>query len=60
LLRTRDDPSFGFVSHMIIIIISQVLSGVALVSYRAANVPKDKEHPYGYLFSSLSFDVNTL
>jgi hypothetical protein len=45
---------------MIIIIISQVLSGVALVSYRAANVPKDKEHPYGYLFSSLSFDVNTL
>jgi divalent metal cation (Fe/Co/Zn/Cd) transporter len=33
---------------MIIIIISQVLSGVALVSYRAANVPKDKEHPYGH------------
>lgn len=26
---------------------SQVLSGVALLSYRAANVPKDKEHPYG-------------
>ncbi|CAA7044207.1 unnamed protein product [Microthlaspi erraticum] len=25
-----------------------VLSGVALVSYRAANVPKDKEHPYGH------------
>ncbi|KAJ4906371.1 Metal tolerance protein C1 [Raphanus sativus] len=25
-----------------------VLSGVALLSYRAANVPKDKEHPYGH------------
>ncbi|CAH8353245.1 unnamed protein product [Eruca vesicaria subsp. sativa] len=25
-----------------------VLSGVALLSYRAANVPKDKEHPYGW------------
>lgn len=25
-----------------------VLSGVALFSYRAANVPKDKEHPYGH------------
>ncbi|KAG7531137.1 Cation efflux protein cytoplasmic domain superfamily [Arabidopsis suecica] len=25
-----------------------VLSGVALVSYRAAKVPKDKEHPYGH------------
>lgn len=29
----------------------QVLSGVALFSYRAANVPKDKEHPYGWLLS---------
>ncbi|VVB03658.1 unnamed protein product [Arabis nemorensis] len=25
-----------------------VLSAVALLSYRAANVPKDKEHPYGH------------
>lgn len=34
----------------------QVLSGVALLSYRAANVPKDKEHPYGFkLALTLSF-----
>jgi divalent metal cation (Fe/Co/Zn/Cd) transporter len=26
---------------------AQVLSGVALLSYRAAKAPKDKEHPYG-------------
>ncbi|KAM7255133.1 hypothetical protein ACFE04_020374 [Oxalis oulophora] len=25
-----------------------VLSGIALWSYKAANVPKDKEHPYGH------------
>ncbi|XP_010545030.1 PREDICTED: metal tolerance protein C1 [Tarenaya hassleriana] len=25
-----------------------VLSGVALLSFKAANVPKDKEHPYGH------------
>lgn len=25
-----------------------VLSGVALLSFRAARVPKDKEHPYGH------------
>lgn len=25
-----------------------VLSGVALVSFRASRVPKDKEHPYGH------------
>jgi divalent metal cation (Fe/Co/Zn/Cd) transporter len=24
-----------------------VLSGVALLSYRAAKAPRDKEHPYG-------------
>lgn len=27
--------------------VPQVLSGVALLSYRAAKAPKDKEHPYG-------------
>lgn len=27
--------------------IAQVLSGVALLSYRAAKAPRDKEHPYG-------------
>ncbi|PHU08022.1 Amidophosphoribosyltransferase 3, chloroplastic [Capsicum chinense] len=26
----------------------QVLSGVALLSFKAARVPKDKEHPYGH------------
>lgn len=26
-----------------------VLSGIALWSFKAANAPKDKEHPYGYL-----------
>ncbi|GKU86780.1 hypothetical protein SLEP1_g1258 [Rubroshorea leprosula] len=25
-----------------------VLSGVALLSFKAANTPKDKEHPYGH------------
>lgn len=28
-----------------------VLSGVALVSFKAARVPKDKEHPYGVVHS---------
>lgn len=28
--------------------VMQVLSGVALVSFRASRVPKDKEHPYGH------------
>ncbi|PWA78843.1 cation efflux family protein [Artemisia annua] len=28
--------------------LSDVLSGVALVSFRASRVPKDKEHPYGH------------
>jgi len=27
--------------------VAQVLSGVALLSYRAAKAPKDREHPYG-------------
>jgi len=27
--------------------VGQVLSGVALLSYRAAKAPKDREHPYG-------------
>jgi hypothetical protein len=27
--------------------VPQVLSGVALLSYRAAKAPKDREHPYG-------------
>lgn len=26
----------------------QVLSGIALWSYKAAKAPKDKEHPYGH------------
>ena len=25
----------------------QVLSGVALLSYKAAKAPRDKDHPYG-------------
>lgn len=25
----------------------QVLSGIALLSFRAAKAPRDKEHPYG-------------
>jgi hypothetical protein len=27
----------------------QVLSGVALLSYKAAKAPRDKDHPYGQL-----------
>ena len=27
--------------------VAQVLSGVALLSYKAAKAPKDREHPYG-------------
>lgn len=36
-------------NHPSLLALFQVLSGVALFSYRAANVPKDKEHPYGWL-----------
>lgn len=28
----------------------QVLSGVALLSFKASRVPKDKEHPYGHFW----------
>lgn len=28
----------------------QVLSGVALLSFRASRIPKDKEHPYGHFW----------
>ena len=40
----------------------QVLSSVALLSFKAARVPRDKEHPYGCLsflptFMSVSFFV---
>lgn len=35
-------------SNVFDVMLMQVLSGVALVSFRASRVPKDKEHPYGH------------
>lgn len=38
---------------------NQVLSGVALWSYKAAMAPKDKEHPYGHSFLvPTSYSIN--
>ena len=39
----------------------QVLSGVALWSYKVAKAPKDKEHPYGHsLFVPTSYSIDLI
>ena len=44
---------------MIIFSQLQVLSGVALLSYKVASTPKDEEHPYGLFLSvPTSYSIN--
>lgn len=49
--RCSSEPQDGLylfpVVNVVYLLCLQVLSGVALLSYKAAMVPKDKEHPYG-------------
>jgi hypothetical protein len=40
---------FFWLEAILIIFVLQVLSGIALVSFKLAKAPRDKEHPYGHL-----------